>query len=231
MTASIRFSPLIREKISELKLGLMVGKNLKVKKQSELVNSQFEDLDIYIKNKFSDQPPSKDPIVSAVRRMYRRIGWEPTQYRPSSEAMIRRFLKNKGLYRINNIVDLGNVTSTRFHLPMGLYDSSQIVGEVIMDVGKEGEEYQGISKDIIHASGKLILRDESGIFGNPTADSARTRIQDNTENIWAVFFIPPEVNAAWLNDTLGYLQSLYSQECPQATFLQMTITETSIQEA
>ncbi len=231
MTAYIRFSTLIREKISGLKLGLLVGKNLKVNKHSELVNSQFENLDIHIKNKFSDHPPSKDPIVSTVRRMYRRIGWEPTQYRPSSEAMIRRFLKNKGLYHINNLVDLGNVASTRFHLPLGLYDSSQIVGEVIMDVGKEGEEYQGISKDIIHASGKLILRDELGIFGNPTADSARTRIQDKTENIWAVFFIPPEVNAVWLNDTLEDLQSLYSQECPQAAFFQMTITETSIQEA
>ena len=225
MPASIRFSPLIKEKISGLKLGILIGKNLNIRKYSDQVETRFNDLDNFIKNKFSAHPPSKDPIVSAVRRMYRRIGWEPTQYRPSSEAMIRRFLKDKGLYRINNIVDLGNVASTRFHLPMGLYDSSQIIGEVTIDVGKKGETYQGISKEMIHAGGKLILRDQLGIFGNPTADSSRTRIRDITENIWAVFFLPPEIDTGWSNNTLGYLQSLYSQECPQATFKQMTVTE------
>ena len=225
MITSVRFSPLIKKRIAGLKLGVLVGKNLNVRKHADQIEAQFYDLDIFIKHKFSDHAPSKDPIVSAVRRMYRRIGWEPTQYRPSSEAMIRRFLKGKGLYRINNLVDLGNVVSTRFFLPMGLYDSNQVIGEVTVDIGKENETYQGISKNRIHAAGKLILRDQLGIFGNPTADSARTRIQDKTENIWAVFFIPPEVNAAWSNDTLDYLQTLYSQECPLATFEQITVTE------
>jgi DNA/RNA-binding domain of Phe-tRNA-synthetase-like protein len=225
MITSVRFSPLIKKRIAGLKLGVLVGKNLNVRKHADQIEAQFYDLNIFIKHKFSDHAPSKDPIVSAVRRMYRRIGWEPTQYRPSSEAMIRRFLKGKGLYRINNLVDLGNVVSTRFFLPMGLYDSNQVIGEVTVDIGKENETYQGISKNRIHAAGKLILRDQLGIFGNPTADSARTRIQDKTENIWAVFFIPPEVNAAWSNDTLDYLQTLYSQECPLATFEQITVTE------
>lgn len=218
MTASVQFSPMIREKIPGLKLGILIGENLRVNKNSDQVEKQFKDLAVYIGNKFSNNPPAKDPVVSAVRRMYRRIGWEPTQYRPSSEAMIRRFLKNTGLYRINNLVDLGNVTSTRFHLPMGLYDSDEIIGKVTLDVGRDGEIYQGISKNIIHADGKMIIRDDIGIFGNPTADSARTRIQSKTENIWAVFFVPPEVSDPWLKETLAYLNHLYFQEYPQATF-------------
>jgi DNA/RNA-binding domain of Phe-tRNA-synthetase-like protein len=213
----IHFSQTIQTKIPGLKIGILIGSGFGVKKHSDFVAEQFIPLEEYIKNKFSDSPPSADSVVSATRRMYRRIGWEPTRYRPSSEAMIRRFLKNKGLYRINNIVDLGNVASTRFHIPMGLYDVDKISGSISVDVGKEGEAYQGISKDVIHAIGKLVLRDEEGIFGNPTADSIRTSIQANTKNVLALFFTPPEVEDSYIMETLEYLKDLYNSECPDAT--------------
>jgi DNA/RNA-binding domain of Phe-tRNA-synthetase-like protein len=128
--------------------------------------------------------------------------------------MIRRFLKDKGLYNINNFVDLGNVTSTKFHLPMGLYDSDLIKGNIIIDVGREDENYEGISKELIHATGKLILRDEIGIFGNPTADSKRTSLSEKTKNVLAIFFTPPEVKEKYLKETLLFLEKLYQEECP-----------------
>ena len=54
---------------------------------------------------------------------------------------------------------------------MGLYDVDRIKGKIILDVGRENESYEGISKPKISAKGKIILRDSEGIFGNPTADS------------------------------------------------------------
>ena len=208
----IQFSSVIQTKIPQFKIGILSAAGLEIKKQSDFVNKQFTDLEKFIKDKFSDNPPSANPIISSVRRMYRRIGWEPTQYRPSSEAMIRRILKDKGLYRINNAVDLGNVTSARFHLPMGLYDVDTLTGAISVDVGQEGEEYQGISKDIIHATGKLVLRDKKGVFGNPTADSLRTSIQNKTKNVLALFFTPPEIEDSYINQTLEYLRDLYIRE-------------------
>ena len=211
---NIEFSQIIKQKIPGLKLGLIEAKNVQIRKKSELVEAQYSEIEIFTKNKFAENPPSSDAVVSAVRRMYRKIGWEPTKYRPSSEAMIRRFLKDKGLYHINNFVDLGNVASTKFHLPMGLYDIDKIVGSVIVDVGREDESYQGISKELIHASGKLILRDEKGIFGNPTADSKRTCLNENTKNVLVLFFTPPEVGNEYLKETLSFLNNLYQSECP-----------------
>ena len=210
---NIEFSSIIKQKIPGLKLGLLEARNVEIKKKSALVDEQYNQLEEYIKNKFTDSPPSSDFVVSAVRRMSRKIGWEPTKYRPSSEAMIRRFLKDKGLYHINNYVDLGNVASTKFHLPMGLYDLNKINGNIIIDVGKEHESYQGISKELIHATGKMILRDETGIFGNPTADSKRTSLSEKTKNILAIFFTPPNVDNNYLNETLNFLEDLYLSEC------------------
>ncbi len=214
---SISVTPTIRSKIPGLRLGIIEVFNIVIQKDSKLVEREYAHLEQYIRDKFSGTPPSTDRVVSQVRRMYRRIGWEPTQYRPSSEAMIRRFLKQTGLYRINNIVDLGNIVSTHYHLPMGLYDDEKINGDILLDVGREDEHYQGISRDHIRAAGKLILRDEEGIFGNPTADSRRTSITDQTRAVLVIFFTPPETAVAYLSETLNMMESFLKLECPECT--------------
>jgi len=212
------FSPAIRNKIPGLKLGLLLCENINVTQKSSVADRAFEEVQSFITQKFAEAPPAEDEVVGAVRRMYRRIGWEPTRYRPSSEAMIRRIIKDKGLYRINNIVDLANVVSIRFHLLMGLYDSAKINGTITFDVGRENEVYEGISKPVIHAADKLILRDDDGIFGNPTADSNRTRITSETKRCLALFFTPPEVAENRLCETLDCLQLLYLTDQPNAAF-------------
>jgi DNA/RNA-binding domain of Phe-tRNA-synthetase-like protein len=97
---------------------------------------------------------------------------------------------------------------------MGLYDMKAVSGNIMVDAGREGEAYAGISKELIHAEGKLILRDDLGVFGNPTADSKRTALSLQTTQVMAVFFTPPEVPRAHLDDTLQHLADLYSRECP-----------------
>ncbi len=205
----ILITDVIRHKIAGLKLGLVEAQGVKVLKEEPRFDALFEELSREIKQNFSDRPLSSNEIIGHVRRMYRRVGWEPTKYRPSSEALARRILQNKGWYRINNLVDLGNLVSARSHLPMGLYDTDKIQGEIWLDVGKANESYEGISRSEIHAEGKLILRDDLGIFGNPTADSKRTSINEHTKNILAVFFTPPEVTDAYLEQTLQMLVEYY----------------------
>jgi DNA/RNA-binding domain of Phe-tRNA-synthetase-like protein len=99
---------------------------------------------------------------------------------------------------------------------MGLYDRDKIAGDILVDVGSVEEAYEGLSIDLIHAHGKLILRDAQGIFGNPTADSKRTSITAETEHLLAIFFTPPEIPHAYLEQTLDYLKTLYAQEAPGA---------------
>ena len=216
----LTISEIIKEKIKGIKFGLLLANQVQVIKKDTDFENDLSDLIIELKNKFANRMPSDDEIIGHVRRMYRRIGWEPTQYRPSSEALVRRLLKDKGLYRINNLVDYGNLVSARFHLSMGLYDIDKIDGDPVFDVGREGESYQGISKDKIRAEGKLILRDDTGIFGNPTADSLRTSITEDTHSALAIFFCPPEVTDSYLLEVLNSLKSYYQRSCPEAEIRQ-----------
>ena len=205
----IQATEIIKDKIKGMRLGCLWASELSVQETDPAFDSSLNELHTFLEDKFSKKRPAEDAVVSAVRRMYRRVGWEPTRYRPSSEALIRRMLQGKGLYRINNLVDYGNLASAYSHLPMGLYDTEKIRGEIVIDVGGEEETYEGLSKKLIHATGKLILRDDEGIFGNPTADSRRTSITAETNKILAVFFCPSEVDETYLEMTLRKLETFY----------------------
>src|SRR5262245_20866850 len=118
-------------------------------------------------------PPAE---ITAVRTMYKRVGLDPTKTRPSSEALLRRVRKGDSLPRINSMVDVCNWCSLEFQLPYGLYDAAQIDGDVELRIGRPGESYPGIRKDDVNVEGRIALADRIGPFGNPTSDSARTRV-------------------------------------------------------
>jgi len=83
--------------------------------------------------------------IDAARRLYRAFGVDPTRHRPSSEALMRRARKGQSIYRLNEVVDVGNWVSLEWLLPLGLYDRDRIVGDVaVVRVGRAGEEYEGI---------------------------------------------------------------------------------------
>lgn len=129
-------------------------------------------------------------VVSAVRTMYKRVGLDPTRTRPSSEALLRRVRRGDGLPRINSLVDVINWCSLESQLPFGLYDADRLEGLATLRLGRPGEEYAGIRKDVVHVEGRLVLADAAGPFGNPTSDSARTMVTPDTTRALVVIFVP-----------------------------------------
>ena len=144
-------------------------------------------------------PPQE---TASVRTMYKRLGLDPTKTRPSNEALLRRVRKQQPLPRVNALVDVINWCSVEFQLPYGLYDRAHINGAVTLRIGHDGEEYDGIRKDTVHVSGRLTLADETGPFGNPTSDSARTMVTTSTTNALVVVFAPLDVTSARLGHVL-----------------------------
>ena len=61
--------------------------------------------------------------MQKIRAIFHRTGVDPTRYRPSSESLLRRAVKGKGLYFINSVVDLVNYFSLKTLCPMGLFDA------------------------------------------------------------------------------------------------------------
>jgi len=139
----------------------------------------------------------------SVRAMYRRTGLDPTRHRPSSEALLRRVRRGDPLPRINTLVDVCNWCSLEFQLPYGLYDLSRVEGAVMLRLGHEDESYPGIRKDEVHVGGRITLADSQGPFGNPSSDSARTMVTNETTSALVVVFAPIDVGDAHLHHVLS----------------------------
>jgi DNA/RNA-binding domain of Phe-tRNA-synthetase-like protein len=165
------------------------------------------------------------PGVDEARRLYRAVGIDPTRTRPSSEALLRRALKGKDLYRVHPLVDLFNLTSLVQLLPVGLYDESKIVGDsVTIQVGRPGWGFDGIRKARVNVEGRLCVADGAGPFGSPTSDSLRTSIEGAVESALAIYFQHRDGDVERLDRTLDLATEL-SEEHLAATVVERRVIE------
>ena len=129
--------------------------------------------------------------LAPARALYRRFGIDPTRVRPSSEALLRRLKKGEPLPRINSLVDVANALSVQLQVPVGLYDLGKVRGdELVIRLGAEGESYTGIGKGRVNVAGRICVADAEGPCGNPSSDSARTMITNDTERAAWIYFLP-----------------------------------------
>ncbi len=152
----------------------------------DVMQAQAEEL----ARSYAGRQPAQIDDLAPARELYRYFGIDPTKTRPSSEALLRRVLKGKPLPRIISAVDLCNLLSLKFLLPIGLYDANKITGGVELRRGARGESFPGIRKADVHLDGRPVLVDPLGPFGNPTSDSLRTSVDERTTALWMVIFAP-----------------------------------------
>ncbi len=164
-------------------------------------------------------PPASIPGLAEARTLYKSFGMEPTRYRPSSEALLRRTLQGKGLYRLGGLVDTCNLASLTFLLPIGMYDLAKVRGDVRLDVGEPGDSYPGIRKGPVNLAGRLGLFDEEGPFGSPTSDSARTCTEAGTRTILAVIMATPALGREAMQQHAETFAALFASHCRSRTLL------------
>ena len=143
--------------------------------------------------------------VRTVREMFRRWGVDPSKYRPSSEALLRRVVQGKGLYRVSNVVDIGNLGSIETGWPYGCYDLSKIQGPMAFRHGLRGELYEGIGKRVWHLEGRPVLADPAGPFGSPISDSTRSMISESVSDALVVIYVPATVDDPSMEAALARL--------------------------
>lgn len=120
--------------------------------------------------------------IAATRRVYKACGKDPSRYRPSSEALIRRMLQGKKLYQIDTLVDLINLASIKYGYSIGGFDGDKLT----LGVGREGEPYEGIGRGMLNIAGLPVYRDNTGGVGTPTSDNERTKMGLQTRHLVAL---------------------------------------------
>ncbi len=110
-------------------------------------------------------PLSQIASLSAWRGVFRSFGIDPTQYRSAAEALLRRLTKKGDIPSINTLVDIGNLVSIRYALPVAVFDTQTLQGPVTVHFAKGTERYTTLGQDEVdHPEvGEVIFSDETGL--------------------------------------------------------------------
>ncbi|HXZ13914.1 MAG TPA: phenylalanine--tRNA ligase beta subunit-related protein [Candidatus Sulfotelmatobacter sp.] len=157
------------------------------------------------RREFTVETLAEDAEIRAVRAMFREWGMDPSKYRPASEALLRRVVQGKGLYRVSNVVDAANLGSVETGWPYGCYDRGRIRAPIAFRHGARGERYEGIGKKVWHLEGRPVLADPEGPFGSPISDSTRSMVTEATRDVLVVIYAPKAAPEARVEKALAQL--------------------------
>lgn len=132
---------------------------------------------------------SSHPVVAAIRKLFRAAGCDPTRYRPSSEALLRRLLKGEELPAIHPFVDLNNCLSVELAVPCCASAEGTFTPPVVFRAGRAGETVQSL-RGPFNLEGKPLLEDGQGPFSTPITDSERVRVHEGVDRAWMVVYLP-----------------------------------------
>lgn len=180
----------IRIEISDVKLGVIEAEGVRVAPGAADLVQEMNEVCERLRRKLTADQVLELSSVRAVRAMFRAWGVDPSRYRPSAEALLRRVVQGKGLYRVSNVVDINNLSSLETGWPYGTYNRAAIQAPVAFRLGLPGEKYVGIGKQTWHVEGRPVLADAQGPFGSPISDSIRTMITDAATSVVTVIFAP-----------------------------------------
>lgn len=141
-----------------------------------------------VKESLTIESIKDQPQIAATRSMYSLCGKDPSRYRPSAEALMRRIVKGHDLYRISTLVDLINLVSIKSGYSIGGFDASLIEQPVVAGLGKADEVFNAIGRGVFNIENLPVLRDAKGPIGTPTSDEERTSIRSGTRHLLMVFY-------------------------------------------
>jgi DNA/RNA-binding domain of Phe-tRNA-synthetase-like protein len=180
----------IRIELPDVKLGVVEADGLLVTPAGEALARLMDEICDRKRREHTVETLAEAEPTRAVRAMFRAWDMDPSKYRPSSEALLRRIVQGKGLYRVSNVVDIGNVGSIETGWPFGCYDRGRINPPIAFRHGTPGERYEGIGKRTWHLDGRPVLADAEGPFGSPISDSTRTMITETARDVLIVIYAP-----------------------------------------
>ena len=140
------------------------------------------------KDAIFDYGVNEIPNIKESRAAYKAFGKDPSRYRVSSEALIRRIGQGKGLYEVNTVVDVNNLISIEFGFSAGSYDTARMGEDLVFRIGEAGETYKGIGKEEIKIDALPVLADEQGAIGSSTSDSERAMITEEAQEVLTLIY-------------------------------------------
>jgi len=163
--ASFRYDQLVCERFPTVVGGVIHATGVTNDPTSGPLAEAFAAEQAAVRARIGDTPLSEIPSLAAWRRVFRGFGVDPTQYRSAAEALLRRLTKQGELPSIGTLVDLANLVSIRYALPVAVFDLRTITGALTVRIARGDERWAdlGASTTERPEPGEVIFVDDADV--------------------------------------------------------------------
>jgi len=210
---SFQYHPDILASYPNIVGGVLFVEGMKNSPTKEALETLYHTEQETTKARIGNTPLSELPSLAAWRSAFRKFGVNPTKYRSAVEALLRRLTKKGDIPNINAVVDICNLVSIRYELPVAAFDTRALTGSITVQFADGSENFTPLfQKETEHPEpGEVIFADDAKLVVARRwcwrqSDESATQI--NTEN--AIFTIESQHpdGKATIETALSDLQEL-----------------------
>ncbi len=145
--------------------GVILAQDMANSPTSNSLLQTFQAEQQIVKQRIGNTPLSQIEALAAWRSTFRAFDVDPTQYRSAAEALLRRLTKKGDIPSINTLVDIGNLVSIRYALPVAVFDTRPLQGAVNVHFADGTESYTTLGQiEEEHPEiGEVVFSDETGL--------------------------------------------------------------------
>jgi DNA/RNA-binding domain of Phe-tRNA-synthetase-like protein len=162
---TFQYHPELITVFPEARAGVILGRGLRNGPTPERLKDLFLEEQARVLDEIGDTPLSELENLAAWRSAFRRFGVDPTKYRSAIEALLRRLTKKGDIPFINTLVDIGNLVSIRYQLPVAIFDVTQLGGTLSVQFARGDENFTPLFMDEVEhpEAGEVIFLDSSEV--------------------------------------------------------------------
>lgn len=160
-----QYHPEILARYPSLRAGVLLVKGLQNSPTPRQLEQAYLSEQRQVIERIGQTPLSEIPSLAAWRAAFRLFGVDPTQYRCAAEALLRRLTKKGDIPCINALVDLCNMVSIRYALPVAAFDLRTLQLPVTVQFAQGTERYTPLGEAVLEhpPAGEVIFADETGL--------------------------------------------------------------------
>ena len=163
---TFRYDAAILERFPAITGGVILAKGVRNGPSPEPLRAAYLEEQRATLSRIGETPLSQLPTLAAWRGAFRRFGVDPTQCRSAAEALLRRLTKKGDIPSINALVDLGNLVSIRYALPVAIFDTRALTGPLTVRFAMGEERYTPLGRpDVTEhpTAGEVVFSDDAGL--------------------------------------------------------------------
>ncbi len=163
--AYFRYSAEIIDRFPTTRGGVIYATGLTNTSTPRVLLEAFEAEQETVRHQLGDTPPSEIASLAAWRSAFSAFGVKPTQYRNAAEALLRRLSKQGTVPSINTLVDMANLVSLRYQLPVAVFDQHSATGTTTVRFASGDERFTDLGSDSIShpEPGEVVFVDDDGV--------------------------------------------------------------------